>query len=82
VGEAMYRKIKCPVLVIPGDDDRIQPYARAQVVANLTGAKLATIEGGGHNPLGRFPAKCNSLIAEFLDRKLSLSARSKQACLG
>jgi len=77
LGEAMYRKIKCPVLMIHGDSDRIQPYARAQLVAELTDAELVTIEGGGHNPLGRIPAKCNTLIAEFLERKLGLSARPK-----
>src|SRR6516165_4385093 len=77
VGEAMYRKIRCPLLMIHGDNDRIQPYARGQVVAELTGAELVTIEGGGHNPLGRIPAKCNILIAEFLDRKLGLSARPR-----
>jgi pimeloyl-ACP methyl ester carboxylesterase len=77
VDEAMYRKIKCPLLMIHGDNDRIQPYARGQVVAELTGAEFVTIEGGGHNPLGRIPAKCNILIAEFLDRKLGLSARPK-----
>ena len=57
VGEAMYRKVRCPVLAIHGDDDQIQPYARAQVVADLTGAELFTIAGGGHNPLGRFPGQ-------------------------
>ena len=77
VREAMYRRIKCPVLMIHGDDDRIQPYARAQIVAELTGAELTTIEGAGHNPLGRFPAKCNTLIAEFLERRLGLSARPR-----
>lgn len=77
VSEAMYRNIRCPVLMVHGDDDRIQPYARAQVVAGLAGAELITIEGAGHNPLGRFPAKCNALIAEFLDRKLAHSARPK-----
>jgi pimeloyl-ACP methyl ester carboxylesterase len=77
VGEAMYRKMKCPVLMIHGDDDRIQPYARAQLVAKLTGAELVTIEGGGHNPLGRIPAKCNILIAEFLEGRLGLSTRPK-----
>jgi len=70
VGEAMYRKVRCPVLVIHGDDDRIQPHARGKLVAELTGAEFITIPGGGHNPLGRFPAKCNALIVEFLDRKL------------
>ena len=77
LGEAMYRKIKCPVLMIHGDNDRIQPHARAQLVAELTGAELVTVEGGGHNPLGRIPAKCNTLIADFLDRKLGLATRPK-----
>jgi pimeloyl-ACP methyl ester carboxylesterase/predicted glycosyltransferase len=77
VREAMYGKIKCPVLMIHGDDDRIQPHARAQLVADLTGAELTTIPGGGHNPLGRYPAKCNALITEFLDRRLGLSTRPK-----
>jgi pimeloyl-ACP methyl ester carboxylesterase/predicted glycosyltransferase len=70
VSEAMYRKIRCPVLMIHGDHDQIQPYARAQAVAQATGAELVTIPGGGHNPLGRFPAKCNALIVDFLDRML------------
>ena len=77
LGEAMYRKIKCPVLMIHGDNDRIQPHARAQLVAEMTGAELVTVEGGGHNPLGRIPAKCNALIADFLDRKLGLGYRRK-----
>ncbi len=74
VSEAMYRQIRCPVLMIHGDDDRIQPYARAKVVAEVIGAELATIAGGGHNPLGRFPAKANALIVDFLHRKLGLPA--------
>ena len=79
VSEAMYRKIRCPVLMIHGDDDQIQPYARAQAVAELTGAELVTIPGGGHNPLGRFPAKCNALINDFLDRRLGIPAPKRQA---
>jgi pimeloyl-ACP methyl ester carboxylesterase/predicted glycosyltransferase len=74
VGEGMYRKIGCPLLLIHGDDDKIQPYARAQLVAELTGAELVTIPGGGHNPLGRVPAKCNAAIVDFLDRKLGIPA--------
>ena len=73
-GEAMYRKIRCPVLMIHGDNDQIQPYARAQIIAELTGAELFTIPGCGHNPLGRFPAKCNDLINDFLDRRLGIPA--------
>ena len=78
VSEAMYRKIRCPMLMIHGDNDQIQPYARAQLVAEITGAELVTIPDGGHNPLGRIPAKCNALIADFLDRKLGIPAPDKK----
>jgi pimeloyl-ACP methyl ester carboxylesterase/predicted glycosyltransferase len=78
VSEAMYRKIRCPLLVIHGDDDQIQHYARAQTVAEVTGAELVIIAGGGHNPLGRIPAKCNTMITDFLDRKLGIAAPAKR----
>ena len=77
VSEAMYRKIGCPMLMIHGDNDQIQPYQRALAVAEATGAELVTFEGGGHNPLGRYPAKCNALIVDFLDRKLGMPARKR-----
>jgi len=78
VGEAMYRRIRSPLLLIHGDNDQIQPYARAQAVAEITGAELATIAGGGHNPLGRVPAKCNDLINDFLDRRLGIPAPGRR----
>jgi pimeloyl-ACP methyl ester carboxylesterase/predicted glycosyltransferase len=79
VSAAMYRKIPCPLLFIHGDDDRIQPYARAQAAAaEVPGAELVTIPGGGHNPLGRYPAKANALITDFLDRRLALRTPAKQ----
>jgi pimeloyl-ACP methyl ester carboxylesterase/predicted glycosyltransferase len=79
VSEAMYRKASCPVLMIHGDSDNIQPYARAQLVAELTRAELFTIPGGGHNPFGRFPAKCNALVNDFLDRRLGIAAPARQS---
>jgi predicted glycosyltransferase len=79
VSEAMYRKIRCPLLMIHGDDDQIQLCARAKVVAEVTGAELVIIAGGGHNPLGRVPAKTNALIVEFLDRKLGIAATGRRA---
>jgi pimeloyl-ACP methyl ester carboxylesterase/predicted glycosyltransferase len=78
VSEAMYRKVRCPVLMIHGDNDQIQPYARAKLVAELTSAELVTIAGGGHVPLARFPAKCNDLINDFLDRRLAMPAPGKR----
>ena len=77
VSDVMYRKVQCPVLLIHGDNDLIQPYARAELVAKLTGAELVTIAGGGHNPLGRYPARCNELINDFLDRRLGIPAPGK-----
>lgn len=74
VGEAMYGRIKCPMLVIHGTDDQIQPYERGKLVAELSGGELLTLEGAGHNPLGRFPAKCNTAINDFLVRRLGLPA--------
>jgi pimeloyl-ACP methyl ester carboxylesterase/predicted glycosyltransferase len=70
VSEAMFRKIKCPVLMIHGDSDQMQPLARAKLVAELTGAELVTIPGGGHIPQGRFPAFVNTTVTEFLERRL------------
>ena len=70
----MYRRIRCPVLAIHGDDDQIQPYGRGKLVAELTGGELLTMPGGGHNPLGRYPAKCNAAINDFLDRRLGIAA--------
>ena len=77
--EAMYRKIHCPTLMIHGDNDQIQPYARGQLVAELIGAELITLPGGGHNPFGRYPAKCNALMVDFLDRKLGLAAPQRRS---
>jgi pimeloyl-ACP methyl ester carboxylesterase/predicted glycosyltransferase len=79
VGETMYRKIRCPMLVIHGDNDQVQPHARGKLVAEITGGELVTIEGGGHNPLGRFPAKLNTLIVDFLDRRLGIAAPARRA---
>ncbi|MEA2965226.1 MAG: hypothetical protein QOI46_5324 [Alphaproteobacteria bacterium] len=79
VSEAMFRKIACPVLMIHGESDQIQPIARARVVADVIGAELVIIPGGGHNLLGRFPAKCNALIVDFLDRRLGIPAPRRRA---
>jgi pimeloyl-ACP methyl ester carboxylesterase/predicted glycosyltransferase len=74
VSEAMYRKISCPVLMIHGDNDNIQPYARAKLVAELTRAELVTVQGGGHSPSGRIPGLVNTAITDFLERRLGFAA--------
>lgn len=79
VSEQMYRRIGCPLLLIHGTDDRIQPLARARKVAEVTGAELVEIEGGGHAPQARFPARVNALIVDFLERRLGIPAPVRPA---
>jgi pimeloyl-ACP methyl ester carboxylesterase/predicted glycosyltransferase len=80
VGKKMYGKIRCPVLLIHGDNDQIQPHTRGEAVAEAigAGAEMVTLAGVGHNPLGRFPAKCNALINDFLERRVGIAAPGKR----
>ena len=64
--EEFARRVRCPVLVIHGDEDAIVPHAHAARLAQVTGGTLVTIEGGGHNPGGRDPVKVNLLLHDFI----------------
>jgi pimeloyl-ACP methyl ester carboxylesterase/predicted glycosyltransferase len=68
--EAAYRRIVCPMLAIHGREDPIAPYRVSEVIAEVSGCELEIIEGAGHNPAGRFPAKVNTLIRDFLAKHL------------
>ena len=65
--EAICRRVRAPLLLVHGDDDRCQPLARAERLAELTGAPLVVLEGAGHLPTARSPVKVNLLIREFVD---------------
>jgi pimeloyl-ACP methyl ester carboxylesterase/predicted glycosyltransferase len=67
-GEALYRTIRRPVLVLHGDQDRIVPHAKGALVAEVIGAPLVTLEGSGHIPVARDPVLLNRLIRDFIDR--------------
>ena len=62
------RALTCPVLVIGGDQDKIVPPERPRRIAELTGADLLVIHGGGHAPHVRFPVPVNHAIRLFVDR--------------
>ena len=57
--------VRCPVVVVHGTDDEIRPYADGKRLAELTGARLVTLEAVGHLPQARYPVLVNRLIHEF-----------------
>ncbi|WP_116997067.1 alpha/beta fold hydrolase [Desertimonas flava] len=57
--------VRCPVLVVHGDADRMVPLTIGHRMAELTGGRLVTIAGGGHGPMHRDPVVVNRLIKDF-----------------
>ena len=66
--EAVLARVRCPVLVIHGTQDRCQPWARGERVAELTGGELLLLEGAGHLPFAREPVVVNRAIRDFAGR--------------
>src|SRR5918995_4294781 len=59
-------RVRCPVLVIHGDEDAITPHHRGVELAEATGGTLVTLEGSGHFPQARDPVKVNLLLRDFI----------------
>ena len=60
------RKVRCPTLVIHGDDDQRVPYADGERIAALVpGARLLTIGGGGHLMPARDPVAFSRAVCDF-----------------
>ncbi|WP_245570998.1 alpha/beta fold hydrolase [Glaciibacter superstes] len=74
---AMCERVTVPVLVIHGDEDAIRNPTAALALAELTHARLVTIEGGGHGPQGRDPVLVNLLIKQFVDTVVPRPTRTK-----
>ena len=58
-------RVRCPVLVIHGDQDAVSPHARGAALARATAGRLVTLEGAGHLPLARDPVRVNLLLRDF-----------------
>ena len=65
--EAICRQVRCPGLVVHGDQDGIVPYETGVALAHWTGGQLVTIHGGGHAPTLRDPVQANLLIRGFAE---------------
>ena len=64
--EAICRSVPCPMLLVHGSEDTCQLPARAQRLAELTGAPLVMVEGADHMIPGRHPVLANLLIRDFV----------------
>jgi pimeloyl-ACP methyl ester carboxylesterase/predicted glycosyltransferase len=60
-------RVRCPVLVLHGDEDAIRPHAQGAALAEATGGRLVTLAGSGHCPQGRDPVKVNGLLRDFAE---------------
>jgi len=59
-------RVRCPVLVIHGENDAITSVSRGVALAEHTGGKIVVLEGSGHAPHIRDPVKINLLLREFV----------------
>ncbi len=66
--EETCRAVRCPVLLVHGDQDAIVPYAAAEWLAEWTGGELVRMAGVGHAPSMREPVATNLLLREFAER--------------
>jgi pimeloyl-ACP methyl ester carboxylesterase len=54
------------MLLVHGTEDSCQPPARAERLAELTGAPLVFVEGADHMIPARHPVLANLLIRDFV----------------
>src|SRR5512132_3061157 len=65
--EAICARVRCPMLVVHGDEDAVRSHASGAALAELLGATLVTLGRGGHAPQARDPVTVNLLIKEFAE---------------
>lgn len=65
---ALAGRVRCPVLVVHGDQDAIAAPAAGHELARATGGEFVLVEGGGHLVHARDPVKVNLLLRDFVRR--------------
>ena len=68
--EAVIRGLRCPVLVIHGEEDRCVPIGVGERFAELSGGRLIRMAGAGHLPLARHPVPVNRWIRDFAGKRV------------
>ncbi len=64
----MAQGLTCPVLVVHGTEDGINPIAMGEKLADLASGHLMPLQGSGHAPHVRDPVRFNLALREFVDR--------------
>jgi len=59
-------RVRCPVLVMHGDEDALHSHERGAALAAATGGQFVMLEGSGHLPQARDPVKVNLLLRDFI----------------
>jgi pimeloyl-ACP methyl ester carboxylesterase/predicted glycosyltransferase len=59
-------RVRCPVLVIHGEDDAVVSATRGMALAEHTSGQLVLLEGSGHAPHVRDPVQVNLLLRDFV----------------
>ena len=59
--------LSCPVMVVHGTHDRIQPFQSGVEAARITGGTLVTMAGSGHFPQVRDPVRFNLALRRFIE---------------
>jgi len=74
-------KIRCPVLVLHGERDRIVPPACGRALAEATHGEFVLLERGGHLPQARYPVQINLAIRDAAGHQVgpARSDRRKRA---
>ena len=62
-------RVRCPMLVVHGEDDAIRPFQTGRELAAATGARFVAMPGCGHAPHVRKPVFFNALLKGFVERE-------------
>ncbi|MGI8626897.1 MAG: alpha/beta fold hydrolase [Geodermatophilaceae bacterium] len=75
--QAACAQVRCPLLVIHGDEDAVRPHAGGAALARATGGRLVKIAGASHRTHVRDPVKINGLVREFVDSVVTPAPRDR-----
>lgn len=75
---ACCERVKCPVLVIHGDEDIVSPPEWGTALAEATRGRVRWIEGCGHSVHGRKPVAVNLALREFAESVRSVETHEAE----